>query len=324
MLGKVAERVKEWINNGWVEEVKGKPNRWNSPLFTALKISGGERVKEEIRLCIDFRQVNEKTKSIVYTLPTTVEMFSRTRGAKVFSELDLSAAYHQVETKSATARMLGFTAPNDRQYVWRRMSFGLKGAPTHFQQMVEQVVGEVIKFTRVYVDNFLIHSELVKEHVEHLLIIIQSLTEAGFRLNVEKYRLGYRKMKFMGNIIDGETRTLEKKKVESIQGIQRLKSGKQVESFLGLLNFLRDYILMYSDLVGLLEGLRKWKRIEEKKWTKEYDDALKKIKEVIGMALVLHHLDWEKKFIVATDASQYGVGAVLYQVINGKICGVRS
>jgi hypothetical protein len=81
-----------------------------------------------------------------------------------------------------------------------------------------------------------------------------------------------------------------------------------VESFLGLVNILRDYILIYSDLVGPLERLLKWKRIEE------CDDTLKKIKEVIGMTLVLHHPDWEKKFIVAINA----VGAMLYQVINGK------
>jgi hypothetical protein len=142
--------------------------------------------------------------------------------------------------------------------------------------------------------------------------MIQSLTKAGFQLNVEKCRLGYRKMKFMGNIIDSEMKTLKKKKVKSIQRIQRLKSGKQMELFLGLLNFLRNYILIYSDLVGLLERLLKWKRIEE------CDDTLKRIKEVIGMALVLHHSDWEKKFFVAIDTSQYGVGAVLYQVINGK------
>jgi hypothetical protein len=172
MLGKVVERVKEWISNGWVEEVKRKPNGWNSLLFAAPKIFSGERVKEEIRLCIDFHQVNEKTKLVVYTLSTTAEMFSKTKGAKVFSELDLSAAYYQVETEFATVRMLGFTTPNDRQYVWHRMPFGPKGAPTHFQQVAEQVVGEVMKFTRVYVDNFLIHSELVKEHVEHLLIMI--------------------------------------------------------------------------------------------------------------------------------------------------------
>jgi hypothetical protein len=216
ILRKMAEKMKEWINNGWVEEVKGKLNEWNSLLFAVLKIFGGKKVKEEIRLCIDFRQVNEKTKSIVYTLSTTVEMFNRTKGAKVFSELDLSATYHQVETESATARMLRFTALNDRQYVWCKMLFGLKGVPTHFQQVVEQVVGEAMEFTRMYVDNFLIHSKLVKEYVEHLLIMIQSLTKAGFRLNVEKCRLGYRKMKFIGNIIDSETKTLEKKKVKSI------------------------------------------------------------------------------------------------------------
>jgi hypothetical protein len=266
MSGKVVEKVKKWISNEWVEEVKGKSNGWNSLLFAAPKIFGGERVKEEIRLCIDFRQVNEKTKSIMYT------------------------------------------TPNSRQYMWCRMSFGLKGAPTHFQQVAEQVVGETMEFTRMYVDNFLIYSKLVKEHIEHLLIVIQSLTKAGFRLNVEKCRLGYKKMKFIGNIINSETKTLEKKKVESIQEIQRLKSGKQVESFLGLVNILRDYILIYSDLVGPLERLLKWKRIEE------CDDTLKKIKEVIGMTLVLHHPDWEKKFIVAINA----VGAMLYQVINGK------
>jgi hypothetical protein len=79
-----------------------------------------------------------------------------------------------------------------------------------------------------------------------------------------------------------------------------------------LLNFLRNYILIYSDLVGPLERLLKWKKIEE------CNDTLKKIKEVIEMALVLHHPDWEKEFIVAIDALQYSVGAMLYQVINGK------
>jgi hypothetical protein len=92
-----------------------------------------------------------------------VEMFNRMKGTKVFSELDLSAAYYQVETKSVTTRTLGFTTPNDRQYVWCRMSFGLKGASIHFQQIAEQVVGKAMEFTRMYVDNFLIHSELVKE-----------------------------------------------------------------------------------------------------------------------------------------------------------------
>jgi hypothetical protein len=83
-------------------------------LFVILKIFNRKRVKEKIRLYIDFRQINEKTKLIMYTLPTTVEMFSKTRKTKVFLELNLSAAYHQVETEFAIIRMLGFTILNDK------------------------------------------------------------------------------------------------------------------------------------------------------------------------------------------------------------------
>jgi hypothetical protein len=95
-------------------------------LFATLKIFDRKKVKEEIRLYIDFRQVNEKTKSIVYTLLTMAKIFSRTKGVKVFSELDLSAIYHQVEIEFVTTRMLGFTTLNGKQYVWCRMLFGLK------------------------------------------------------------------------------------------------------------------------------------------------------------------------------------------------------
>ena len=119
-------------------------------------------------------------------------------------------------------------------------------------------------------------------------------------------------------MIDGKQRGIDRHKIDVLNEMERPKTGKAMESFLGFVNFLRDYVPNFALIAGPLEKLRKVKRIGEKEWTDEVQGAWDKLKAVLKKAPVLSAPDYSLPFRVATDASQYGIGAVLYQVKEGK------
>ena len=166
----------------------------------------------------------------------------------------------------------------------------------------------------IYVDNILVGSKDVESHVKELNMVIHALTKAGFKLKPLKCKIAYSVIQFMGAMVDGDQRGVCPLKAEVFAKMQRPKTGKEVQKVLGFVNFLRDFIPLYSCVVGPLEGLRSTKKIDNDLWLssggkKVFDLA----KEILSRAPVLSNLDWSKEFFVETDASQFGVGAVLFQ-----------
>ena len=290
LKGKVLARVKEWEEKGWVRELVGERNLWNTPLMAAAKKSGGKIDTNDIRLCMDLRGVNDQTQVEEYILPLASDMFAKLRGAKLFTELDLSAAFHQIRVEEETSKILGFTAPDGRQMVWERMPFGPKNACTHFQKIAERATVECREFLVNYVDNFLIASETVEEHIDRVSRVIDCLTKAGFKLNPKKCKVGYTRIQFMGHMLDGESRVIDRYKIDLFTNLERPKSGKQVESLLGFANFLRDFIPQYADIAAPLDKLRKLKGLEGH-WNDEHEKAFQRLKEVIKEAPVLSQPD---------------------------------
>jgi len=229
-------------------------------------VSGGKTEKDDIRLCMDMRWINKKSKPPEYIVPLTNDMFHRLKDFKYFTELDLSDAYHQIGLQEATKKICGFTAPNGKQYVWTRLFFGPRGAVGHFQRTLETAVKDFIEFVRTYMDNLLVHLMTLKTHVEEINAIIRELTRVGFRLKVTKCRLGYFRIYFMGSLVDGKTRSIDTHKVNVFEKLGRPKTGKDVESMLGFVNFLRDYVPMYSSITAPLEKLHKHRRISNRVW----------------------------------------------------------
>lgn len=155
---KEVERIAKWIKKRWVVEHDGEPNPWNIPLLAVPKKSIERIDPIDIRLYLDFRWVNAITKPPVYMVPLNGNMVTRLRGAKYFSELDLTAAYHQLLMEKSSRVWASFTSPNGKQYIWLRMLFGAKAVVTHFQRVAEQAVRSCSDFVVVYVDNILIFS----------------------------------------------------------------------------------------------------------------------------------------------------------------------
>ena len=156
MILKVKERCGEWVENQWVVLLPaGERNNWSSPLLAVNKVLGGVVALGDIWLCMDFRRVNKLMKEPTFIIPLLKEMLGRLVGLKIFSELDLVNAYHQVNLDEDSYLLTGFIIPGSGAACWRVLFFGPKGAVTHFQKVVEQVVGEVsIDIVIViYVDN---------------------------------------------------------------------------------------------------------------------------------------------------------------------------
>ena len=314
----------EWLDNSWVKLLPpDQRNNWNSPLLAVKKVSGNKWLGD-IRLCMDFRWVNALTLDPAFTIPLCCEMLEKLVGMRIFSELDLVNTYHQVPLSKESMLCTGFTILGKGQAVWTVLFFGMKGAVTFFQKVIELALGNLTgsMVIVIYVDNILVGSLEVESHVRELVKVIEALTSVGLKLKPAKCKFGYEAIGFMGAILSGEKRGVDPCKARVFSEMLRPKGGKEVQSVLGFVNFLQDFIPLYANIVGPLEKLRSVKKISEEDWESLGGKrAFEMLKEVLSNMPVLHNPDWAEPFFLETDVSQYGVGAVLFQ--KGKDGGER-
>ena len=312
----VKQRGKEWIEKGWVKLwPPGSTPEWHSPLLAVKKVSGN-KWNGDICLCMDFRAPNSVTEDPTYPVPLLREMLSRLVGKEIFSELDLVDVYHQIALDEESMECTTFTIPGVGKAYWVVLFFGAKGAVAFFQKIIEGALGEISVdiVIVIYVDNILVVSLEFKQHVREVEIVIQALTKAGLRLKPSKCKIGYSSIQFMGAVLDGSKRGIDPHKVKVFALMRRPKTGKEVQKVLGYLNFLRDFIPLYANIVGPMEGLRSAKVISNNLWKESGGEGVFELaKKVLSEAPILHNLDWTLEFFLEMDASQYGVGAILYQ-----------
>ena len=166
----------------------------------------------------------------------------------------------------------------------------------------------------IYVDKILVASLEFEQHAREVETVIRALMKVGLRLKPSKCKIGFSSIQFMGAVLDSSKRGIDPHKVKVFASMWRPRTGKEVQKVLGYLNFLRDFIPLYANIVGLMEGLRSVKVILNNLWKESGGEgAFELAKKVLSEALILHNLDWSLEFFLETDASQYRVGAILYQ-----------
>ena len=312
----VKQRGKEWIDKGWVKLwPPGSTPEWHSPLLAVKKVSGN-KWNRDICLCMDFRAPNSVTEDPTYLVPLLREMLSRLVGKKIFSELDLVDVYHQIALDEESMECTTFMIPGVGKAFWVVLFFGAKGAVAFFQKIIEGALGEILVdiVIVIYVDNILVALLEFEQHVREVETVIRALTKAGLRLKPSKCKIGFSSIQFMGAVLDGSKRGIDPHKVKVFALMRRLRTGKEVQKVLGYLNFLRDFIPLYANIVGPMEGLRSVKVISNDLWKESGGEgAFELAKKVLSEVPILHNLDWSLEFFLETDASQYGVGAILYQ-----------
>ena len=320
---KIHLRIREWVAKGFCKRVRvGNLN--NLLLLLVAKVDGGKVNLDEYRVCLDARPLNEKNNSKSFSLPKIADIIKKVTKATMMADLDLQNAFHQVLLDKVLSDLSAFTDPlTGEHYQMSKMWFGESGSATQMQKVVHSVLGvgeEGTEDWQAYVDNMLVlyEGEDVREFVNQVKTIVEKLTAKGLKLKPAKCKVGYLKMRILGHLCEKGVARIDPVKVECFSKMECPKSLQAVQLILGFLNYVRDYVPIIADLLGPFQELAKRRKWDDTLWTPKMDNLFKRVGKVLESAPVLSVPDFGVPFIVATDVSQYGVGAVLYQVVGGK------
>lgn len=182
-----------------------------------------------------------------------------------------------------------------------------------FQKILDIVLGpEVLQHTVVYVDDIHIASKSFSEHMMHLTQIFERFRQFNVTINKSKSEFLRRQISFLGHIITAQVITMDPEQIKTIQNFAPTRNKKQVQSFLGFINFYRKYIRNLSQLTGIISKLTK--KEQKWEWTEAQQSAFEKIKQTFLEDIIIQYPDFNKPFYLATDASTTHVGAGLYQL----------
>ena len=299
---KIDEAIQNLWDNGIIEQCNSP---WNTPLVVVWK-----KEIDEIRLCLDFRQLNRITERQAFPMPNITEMMDTLDGAKYFSSIDLGNAYYQVELEQESKLKTAFSTKRG-QFCFNRMPFGIAAAPGTFQELMSKILGKM-EGTCVYLDDILVFSNSKDEHYRKLSEVLDKIEKAGLKINPGKCHFLKEEIKFLGHIVNRKGVKTDPAKTEAIQLFERPKCVKNLRSFLGICNYYRRFIKEYAHKARALEEMCGQK---EKKliWTEKCEKAFQEMKEALGKPPILTFPDFRKSFILDTDASFDTIGAVLSQ-----------
>ncbi len=264
-----------------------------------------------LRPCIDYRGLNNITVKNTYPLPLMSSAFERLQGASLFTKLDLRNAYHLVRIREGDEWKTAFNTPRGH-FEYLVMPFGLSNSPAVFQALVNDVLRDMVdQFIYVYLDDILIFSSSLQEHVQHVRRVLQRLLENGLFVKAEKCVFHAQSVPFLGYIISSEGTRMDPDKVKAVVDWPTPDSCKALQRFLGFANFYRRFIRNFSQLAAPLTALTSTRVMF--RWSSAAEAAFSNLKSRFVSAPILVAPDPTRQFVVEVDASEVGVGAVLSQ-----------
>ena len=264
-----------------------------------------------LRLCVDYRPLNDMTVKNSYPLPLISELQDRLQGAQWFTKLDITEAYARIRVKEGEEWKTAFKTKFGL-YEYQVMPFGLMNAPATWQAFINNVLREYLDvFVIVYLDDILIFSKTEEEHKEHVKKILRKLMDENLRIKIEKTEFHAKEVDFLGFVVGREGVKMDKKKVQAVLEWPTPKTVKDVQSFLGFANFYRRFIQGYS---GIMEPVSSLTRKEaDFTWGTKQEEAFQEMKRRFTEEPVLAFHDPEEEAVVETDASDKALGACLSQ-----------
>jgi len=310
-LAELKTQLQELLQKGFIQP---SSSPWGCPaLFVKKK-------DQTLRLCVDYRPLNEVTIKNKYPLPHIDLLFDQLAGAKVFSKIDLRSGYHQIKIRPEDVPKTAFTTRYGL-YEYLVMSFGLTKAPPHFMYLMNSVfMPELDKFVVVFIDDILIYSKTKKEHAEHLRIVLTRLREHQLYVKFSKCEFWLDKVHFLGHVLSAEGVAVDPGKVEDVFNWNPPTTVHEVRSFLGMAGYYRRFIPDFSRVAKPITTLLK--NQTKFVWSHECEQAFQTLKRLLTTAPVLAQPDIEKPFDVYCDASGIGMGCVLMQ--EGRVIAYAS
>ncbi|KRH92925.1 LTR retrotransposon, partial [Pseudoloma neurophilia] len=300
------EKLDEMIQKMYANKIIRESNSpWRSRIVPIPKKDGS------VRLCLDFRPLNRVTVKDQYPIPRIDDIIEALAKAKYFSTLDATSGYFQIPLAEKDKQKTAFSWKNNL-YEFNRMPFGLSNAPATFQRIMDKILKkEIGDFVMVYFDDIIVFSGSEQEHKKHLDIVLGKLASASMFLNKNKCNFFKTEIEILGQIISNGIVKPDPKKTEAILKCSEPQTIKELRSFLGLANQIRDFVPAFAKIVAPLNELLKGKSkrsVEKVKWSQAAAVAFKKTKETIAQVTQKAQPDLSLPFILTTDASNSAIG----------------
>ena len=285
--------------------IRPSKSAWASPTVLVTKPD------QSIRICIDYRRLNELSLFDGYPIPRISEVFERIGHAKFLSRLDLSKGYYQVPLSDDTKEKSAFVTPFGL-YEFNVMPFGMKTSPATFIRLMDKVI-DGYQNAVAYFDDIIIYSSTFEEHLEHIRVILEKLKAANLTVRPSKCQLGAREIVCLGHVIGSGKIQADPTKISAMRDFPLPITKKNMRSFLGLTGYYRQYIKNYAEITSCLTDTLKKDKPNNIVWTEKETNAFKQLKEALTTTPILITPDFNKPFILQTDASNTAIGAVLSQ-----------
>ncbi|KAG0974677.1 hypothetical protein G6F28_013156 [Rhizopus arrhizus] len=279
---------------------------WAAPVILVKKKNG------EYRMVIDYRKLNAVTKKDAYPLPRIDDLLDTLGKAKVFSALDMRAGFHQVPLEEDSKELTAFTTKFGT-YHYNTLPMGLVNSPATFQRLIDLCFRPLInKCLVAYIDDLNVYSLNHQDHLQHLEQVFQCIQIANLKLNPEKCFFFKDHLKFLGYIVTKEGLQTDPSKIQKIVEYPQPRTIKQVRGFLGIASYYRRFIKNFAAIARPLHD--QTKTTKKIPWTSLTTESFETLKKLLTTAPILSRPDFNKPFILVTDASKLGLGAILTQL----------
>ena len=307
----VRAAVKSLLDRGLIEESNSP---WSAPVVLVPK----PHAPNKWRMCIDYRKLNARTRKDAYPIPLIENCVDACKDADFFTLIDIKDAFHHVPMDEASIPLTAFVTP-DGLFQWRRMPMGLTNAPATFQRYVDARLRGLlgVKCTAFFDDCLVYTKGTLEDHIRDVLEVLQRLADSGLEASLEKCKFGYKELLFVGYVLGKGTLRPDLSKIRAVQDFPEPKNLSELRAFLGLCNFYHKFIPGYATIALPLYKLTR-KGVHFDFSSHDVQHAFQELKKALVSAPCLYTPDHKLPFVLSTDASALGLGAVLSQEVNGE------
>lgn len=307
MLEELRRQLAELLENKIIRESRSP---WAFPIVMVPKPDG------TIRFCTDFSKLTPHVKYDAFPLPRIDDTLDRLAGAKYFTTLDAASGYWQIPVEESDKEILSFITPIG-SYSYNVMPMGYCNASGEYQRIA--TTGPLAPFMHycllVYIDDDIIFSKTYQDHIRDVKAVLSALSQHEWKLKLSKCKFAHTTIDFLGHTVSHNQITVKKDNLEKLLAMKKPTNIKELQSFLGLVNYYRKFIqglnYILEPLMPLLKQGTQWL------WTTNHDQAFAEVISKLACYPILRLPDFDKPFIVKTDASDFAFGSALVQVHDG-------
>ena len=302
MKAKVKEELDRMEKLDIIEK-QTKPTKWVNSFVAPVKSN------EKIRICIDPRDLNKAIQREHYPLKTIEDVTEKLKGAKVFSKVDSTSSFWQIQLDKESSELCTFNTPFGR-YSFKRVPFGINSASEVYQRIICDMVQD-LEGVESIIDDIIIYGKDMEEHDRRLKALLQRCREYNLKLSKDKCVFRTNQIRYVGHLLTDKGVKIDPEKLKAVESMKQPENVEEVQTFLGFINYLAKFLPNMSDksapLRELLLNSTEWH------WGPEQEESFETLKQMAINAPVLVYYDGSKPLTLTVDSSSKGLGAAIVQ-----------